>query len=102
MYLTGEFVVISVESREKDRKVYHSVNIEAEDGKLFRIGTSADVVPNLQKYQPHRGMFDVGSYNGQLYMRLVAASCITMQPEPVSDPDPAPESAPDPKSKAVK
>lgn len=74
MYLNGVFTMISVESRESNGKTYHNVNIEDEEGKLLRIGCDPAVVPDLRKYQLHQGQFAVGIYNGQMFMRLVAAA----------------------------
>ena len=74
MKLTGQFVMISTESRESNGKWYHNVNIEAEDGKLMRVGVEEHVLPELQKYQKHNGWFEVGSYKGEMYMRLVDAT----------------------------
>ena len=76
MTLSGVFTMISVESRESNGKWYHNVNIEAEDGKLLRIGVDEKVLPDLQKYQRHNGWFDVGSFKGEMYMRLVDATVI--------------------------
>lgn len=76
MILNGNFVMISVESRESNGKWYHNVNMEAEDGKLMRVGTSENVLPELKKYQLHNGTFEVGSFKGELYMRLVDACVI--------------------------
>lgn len=73
MILSGKFTMISVETKERDGKRYFNVNIEAEDGKLLRIGSDEKTVSKLKKYQKHDGWFDVGSYNGNMYMRLVDA-----------------------------
>lgn len=74
MTLSGTFVMISVESREKDGKKYFNVNIEAEDGKLLRIGSNEQTVAGLQKYKKHQGWFDIGTFDGKMYMRLVDAA----------------------------
>lgn len=94
MYLTGNFVAISVESRTKDGKTYYSANIEADDGKLFRIYTTPEVAVNIQKYQLHRGLFDVGTYKDDFYMRLVDVELISREPAA----DPAPDPVPEPKA----
>ena len=73
MKLTGIFTMISVESRESNGKWYHNVNMEAEDGKLLRVGMDQGVMNKLQKYQKHTGCFEVGSFKGEMYMRLVDA-----------------------------
>lgn len=73
MILSGQFTMISVESRESNGKMYHNVNIESEDGKLLRVGTTEEVVPKLKKYQKHLGHFDIGTFKGELFMRLVDA-----------------------------
>ena len=73
MRLVGNFVMISVESRESNGKWYHNVNMEADDGKLLRVGAEPDVLNKLQKYQKHIGQFEVGSYKGEMFMRLVDA-----------------------------
>ena len=73
MILNGVFTMISVESRENNGRTYHNVNIESEDGKLLRVGTTDEVVEKLKKYQKHLGFFDIGSFKGELYMRLVDA-----------------------------
>ncbi len=74
MILSGKFIMISVETRESNGKVYNNVNIEAEDGKLLRLSVNEDVVPKMQKYHLHNGFFDVGSFKGEMYMRLVDAT----------------------------
>lgn len=79
MKLSGQFVMISVESRESNGKMYHSVNIEAEDGKLLRLGVDEHVLPDLHKYQLHQGYFDVGSFKGEMYMRLIDAAVINQK-----------------------
>lgn len=73
MKLTGIFTMISVESRESNGKWYHNVNMEAEDGKLLRVGMEQDCINKLKKYEKHTGYFDVGSFKGEMYMRLVDA-----------------------------
>lgn len=74
MILKGEFVLISVESRESNGKVYHNVNLESDDGKVSRIGVDAEVVPVLdKKYQKYEGFFNIGTYDGKMFMRLVEA-----------------------------
>ena len=76
MKLTGFFTMISVESRESNGKWYHNVNLEADDGKLLRVGVEQGVINKLRKYEKHNGTFDVGSYKGEMYMRLVDAEPI--------------------------
>lgn len=76
MKLSGTFTMISVESRESNGKMYHNVNIEAEDGKLLRLGVEENVLPDLKKYQKHQGWFEVGSFKGEMFMRLVDAAVI--------------------------
>lgn len=74
MKLSGQFVMISVESRESNGKWYHNINMEAEDGKLLRIGVEEHVLPDLKKYQLHQGWFEVGAFKGEMFMRLVDAT----------------------------
>lgn len=76
MILAGKFTMISIESKTRDGKTYFNVNVEAEDGKLLRIGVDENVLNKLHKYQLHNGFFDVGSFNNNLFMRLVDADLI--------------------------
>ncbi len=78
MILKGEFILISVESRESNGKVYHNVNLETDDGKVTRIGVDAEVVPALDsKYQKYEGHFLVGTWDGKMFLRLVDARCLS-------------------------
>lgn len=74
MKLFGTFVFVSCVTREKDGKVYANVNLEFEDGKVMNISTDPEVAKGMQKYRRHQGEFDVGSYQGSMYIRLVSAS----------------------------
>ncbi len=76
MILAGKFIMISIESNTRDGKTYHNVNVEAEDGKLLRIGADEVVLNKLQKYQLHSGFFNIGCYNNNFFVRLVDATPI--------------------------
>ncbi len=78
MILQGSFVLISVESREgSNGRMYYNVNLESEDGKVNRVGVNEEVVPVLtEKYKKYDGFFDVGSYKGEMYMRLCDARLV--------------------------
>lgn len=79
MLLYGKFTMISLESRTKDGRTYNNVNIEADDGKLLRIGVEEAVINKLQKYRRHEGYFEVGAFNNNMYMRLVDATPIAAE-----------------------
>lgn len=75
MIVTSDFVFISAESRTgSNGKTYHNVNVEDMEGALMRIGTDEEVLKKLtEKYKPYHGWFNVGTYNGNMYMRLTDA-----------------------------
>lgn len=77
MKLYGTFVFVSCVTREKDGKVYANVNLEFEDGKVMSISTDPEVAKSMQKYRQHQGEFDVGSYQGNMYIRLVSAAPVS-------------------------
>ena len=71
MKLQGKFTMISVETRERDNKRYNNVNIETEDGQVIRLGVDEQVIPKMKKYQQYLGCFLIGTYNQNMYMRLI-------------------------------
>ena len=77
MILNGKFVLISMEKRESNGKLYYNANIESEDGKILRVGCDADTANNVsQKYKEYNGLFEIGAYNGNMFMRLKDAALV--------------------------
>lgn len=76
MKLEGVFTFISMQERESNGKTYYNANIESVDGGLLRLSTNGDVAKVLQKYRKHKGVFNVGTYNNQMYMRLESAELL--------------------------
>lgn len=76
MRLEGVFTFISMEERVRDGKTYYNANIESVDGSLLRLSTNSDVAKILQKYRKHKGVFNIGTYNNSMYMRLDSAELL--------------------------
>lgn len=74
MVVTGNFVCVSVGSREYNGTVYYDANIEA-DNRVMRVNCDKPAYDVLvsRKYKQCTGVFDLGVSRNGLYIKLKEA-----------------------------